>query len=392
MRTPELTMASSSSTIQKKSDRTRAQLTILLLDWQVRERFFALDWLNDQTVQRDRYEVLWVELYDRVVPEVVEKVDGHYTMGQKGMYHKHKGYNLGLLEAQGRLFCVCDSDAVFPPDFVESIFKRFDVDGPKLRPQVLMHYEYRTPATYPEEGLASIEDLRKFEWRDLWPNVGACMTAGREDAIRLGGFDEDKRYRGYMCGPYDLGWRLINAGQSEHWHDPSVALWHFAHPDPTGTTHAFSLRLWREIAHPHFDGHAAEAVEALGTGRLLPLRENARIRAMRLSQRRFDSELEAGLAGRVGPTGLSGTRRFGLRLMCLGQGVQRAGHGARRRLALALLGRRGYAVAKRFFGRGALRRLVRRCVGDRRYAKLKRMCGRGRPPLSASDSGEDQSS
>ena len=41
------------------------------------------------------------------------------------------------------------------------------------------------------------------------------MTVRKADAIRFGGFDEHADYRGYLCGPYELGWRLVNAGLPE---------------------------------------------------------------------------------------------------------------------------------------------------------------------------------
>jgi hypothetical protein len=268
-------------------------VSLLLLDWSVRERFQALDYLSRQTVPRDRYELIWIELYDRVIPEAMEKADMVMTCGQRGLYHKHFGYNTGLLQARGRIITICDSDAVFPPSFIESIIRSFEADSPgELRPLVLMHYQYRSPSPYPDEPCAAA-DLSRFQWMELWPNVGACMSVRKEDALRLGGFDEHESFRGYMCGPYDLGWRMVNLGIPEVWHDPSVALHHFAHPDPYATyLKPFTRKLWREIAHPHIDGHALKAVEAFSTGRLLPLKENPDIHALRMAGRQIGTTFE----------------------------------------------------------------------------------------------------
>ena len=214
------------------------RLSFILLDWGCRERFNTLDWLCQQNVPKDQYELIWVELYDRVMDEVMEKADIVITCNQRGKYHKHKGYNIGLLQARGELICVCDSDAVFPPDFVQSVFSSFHIEEERPAfPLVLMHYEWRTSLLYPD-GLTDTESLKdssRWKWWPLIVNEGACMTVRRSDAIRFGGFDEHRSYMGYLCGPYDLGWRLVNAGWPEIWHDESVALWHFAHPDPIGT-------------------------------------------------------------------------------------------------------------------------------------------------------------
>lgn len=285
------------------------RLSFILLDWGCRERFTTLDWLNRQNVSRDQYELIWVELYDRVMDEVMEKADVVITCSQRGTYHKHVGYNIGLLHARGELICVCDSDAVFPVDFVRSVFRSFGVeDRGMAQPLVLMHYEWRTSLLYPDNlsDAETLKDAERWKWWPLIVNEGACVTVRRVDAIRFGGYDEHPSYIGYLCGPYDLAWRLVNAGWPEIWHDSSVALWHFAHPDPIGTNgQKASLRQLMEKAHPHMNGHALKAVEAFSTGRFQPLRENPRIWALRMKDRCIGSELEVGYSNLTGQNGFS---------------------------------------------------------------------------------------
>src|SRR2546421_12853432 len=114
-------------TVHKGAARAGSPLvSIILLDWNCRERFQALEWLPTQNIPRDQYELIWLELSDRVVPEALQNADVVITCNQKkGAYHKHKGYNAGLLEARGEIITVCDSDAVFPPNFVKSIIDSF---------------------------------------------------------------------------------------------------------------------------------------------------------------------------------------------------------------------------------------------------------------------------
>jgi hypothetical protein len=171
-----------------------------------------------------------------------------------------------------------------------------------------MHYEWRTSLLYPD-GLTDTETLKdhtRWQWWPLIVNEGACMTVRRADAIRFGGFDEHPSYKGYLCGPYDLGWRLINAGWPEVWHDEAVALWHFAHPDPIGTNgQQASLKQLLEKAYPHINGHALTAVEAFSTGRFQPLQENPDIWALRMRDRLIGSELETRYADLTGQGGYS---------------------------------------------------------------------------------------
>ena len=153
---------------------------------------------------------------------------------------------------------------------------------------------------------ATLKDSERWKWWPLIVNEGACVTVRRSDAIRFGGFDEHESYRGYLCGPYDLGWRLINAGWPEIWHDESVALWHFAHPDPIGANcHKASLKQLMEKSYPHINGHALTAVDAFSTGRFQPLKENSKIWALRMQDRKIGSELEFGYSNLTGQNGYS---------------------------------------------------------------------------------------
>jgi GT2 family glycosyltransferase len=325
-------------------------VSIVLLDWSCRERFHALDWLSRQNVPREQFEIIWVELFERVVQKAMEDADVVITCGQKGPYHKHSGYNEGLLAAKGEILTVCDSDAVFPPDFVASIIESFHSDGGRRKSLVLMHYERRGQSEYPP-GLNSIDELSRYQWADLWPNVGACMSVTRADAIRFGGFDEHYSYRGYICGPYDLGWRLVNAGIPEIWHDEKVALWHFAHPIPAesaGDSWLGALKRWREVGFPHMDYHALTAVESFSTGRLLPLEENRQVHCLRMSLRQIGTKYEEKYATQTGPRGFSWRQKLPLRLRLIRETLIRLGN-LRKLRSFLRNGRKRYPPAKKDF-------------------------------------------
>lgn len=312
--TPEQAQSGAPRFVKKPSaDAPRPKVSIILLDWSVRERFHALDWLERQTVARTDYEILWVELYRRVPAEALRGADQVLTLGQQGLYHKHKGYNAGLLAARGDIVTVCDSDAVFPARFVESILEAFGLPVSPLpgrkepQPLVLMHHEWRTgsPHPYPDglerlypEGLRQVADMRKYGvWTPLSPNVGACVSVRRRDALGLGGFDEDESLRGLVCGPYDLAWRLVNAGLPQRWEE-QAALWHFAH---NNSDQQMSASGQSEITFPQIIGHALAPMEALVTGRTMPLAENPAVCAARLAQRLPGCDVERRLSVFSGP-------------------------------------------------------------------------------------------
>jgi len=344
-------MMNKAITIHKSSQANTPKVSLILLDWSCRERFHALDWLNRQDAARDEYELIWVELYDRIAPEAMEKADVVITCGQKNLYHKHEGYNIGLLNAKGKVVTVCDSDAVFPEDFINSIINSFNLSGSDSPESlVLMHYQFRSPALYPD-GLSDLKELKNYIWADLWPNVGACMSVSRSDAMRFGGFDEHRSFRGYLCGPYDLGWRLINAGIPEIWQDESVALWHFSHPDPPATYgQSFSFKMWREKTYPHINHHALMAVEAFSTGRILPRKENSEIYKIRMHQRRIGTKFEEDYAWITEREGFTRWQKLKLHILFASElPVQ---------IFKSIIGKPVVQVLKRF-------------LGPRRYEKLR---------------------
>ena len=284
-------------TVHKRNAKVKDPLvSVILSDWSVRDKFQALDWLNRQDAPRDEYELIWVELYDRVSPEAMAHADVVITCSQKGVYSKHNGHNIGYLHARGQIVTVCDSDAVFPPDFICSIRKSFSRNSSgELKSLVLMHDEYRNNSIPYPDGILTIEKVRSYPWLPLWKNAGACNSVLKADAIRLGGWDEHRSFRGPACGG-DLLWRLINAGVPQKWHDDSVALYHFAHPHPeVFEVFSFSVKMWRELVTPYVHGAAYVAVESFATGRLLPLKENHEVHRARMSLRTIGSEAESAI-------------------------------------------------------------------------------------------------
>src|SRR5579883_3376326 len=49
-------------------------VSLILLDWNCRESFHALDYLARQDVPRDDYEIIWIEFYDRRADEIDRRI------------------------------------------------------------------------------------------------------------------------------------------------------------------------------------------------------------------------------------------------------------------------------------------------------------------------------
>src|SRR5215471_6005806 len=102
--------------ILKQSARKQPRLSLILLDWGVRESFHLLHYLKDQTVPRDAFEVILIEFYSGI-SEALEKSASELDtwilleMPQACYYHKHLMYNVGVVFAKGDIVMIADSDA-----------------------------------------------------------------------------------------------------------------------------------------------------------------------------------------------------------------------------------------------------------------------------------------
>ena len=235
----------------KRSARASPKLSLILLDWSVRESFHLLHYLARQDVPRDAFEVLVIEYYSRV-SEALRKFESEVDtwllleMPEDCYYHKHLMYNAGILLARGELCVICDSDAMVKPGFIRSITETFEQD-----PNLVLHLDqFRNnrrdfyPFNYPSfeavagEGCINNSDGRTtgiLDHRDPIHsrNYGACMCARRSDLIDIGGADEHLDFVGHICGPYDMTFRLVNHGRRELWH-PTEFMYHTWHPGQAG--------------------------------------------------------------------------------------------------------------------------------------------------------------
>ncbi len=274
----------------KRSARSSPKLSLVLVDWSVRESFHLLHYLARQDVPRELFEVIVVEYYDRRSDAVAaheEQVDAWLLleMPASTYYHKHLMYNAGLLLAKGDIVVVGDSDAMVRESFIRSILERFAAE-----PGIVLHldqyrndrkdlYPFRYPSFEDVTGPGCINDgggrtMGLADRRDPLHsrNYGACMCARRDDLIAIGGADQHIDYLGHICGPYEMTFRLLNMGRREVWH-ASEFMYHSWHPGAYGADNYLG---------PHDGRHmSSTALEALASGRVLPLVENAAIRALR---------------------------------------------------------------------------------------------------------------
>lgn len=284
----------------KRSERGRPRLSLILADWSVRESFHLLHYLKRQTVPREAFEVIVVEFYGRRSPALeplAAEIDGWLLLGmpEACCYHKHLIYNAGVALAQGPIVAIADSDAIVSETFTASILEAFEAD-----PDIVLHldqfrnerrdlYPFRYPEIAEVVGAGCINDAGGTTTGLIDTvdplhrrNYGACMAARRDDLLAIGGADEHIDYAGHICGPYEMTFRLFNAGKRELWHEREFT-YHSWHPGAAGVGN---------YQGPH-DGRqmATGALQALVSGRVRPWLENGAIRLLRESDAASEGEL-----------------------------------------------------------------------------------------------------
>jgi hypothetical protein len=274
----------------KQSTRAQPRVSLILLDWSVRESFHLLHYLSLQDVPRDQFEVVIIEYYSRET-ELIRKfdaqVDAWVVLGMPDdcYYHKHLMYNTGIALARGDICVICDSDAMVKENFIRTIAAEFDRD-----PNIVLHldqfrnirrdlYPFRYPGFDEVLGvgcLNNVDGKTKGVLDTEDPihtrNYGACMCARRADLVAIGGADEHLDFLGHVCGPYDMTFRLVNYGRTEVWHQ-SEFMYHTWHPGQGGVDNYLG---------PHDGRHVSStSLAVLQSGRVMPLVENAAIRRLR---------------------------------------------------------------------------------------------------------------
>ncbi len=279
-------------------------MSLVLLDWSVRESFHLLYYLGKQTVDRDEFEVVFIEYYSREAEPLkpfAEQVDTWVLleMPEACIYHKHLMYNCGIIFCRGESVVICDSDAMVKDSFIHTIILEFEKND-----RIVLHLDqFRNsrkefyPFNYPSFGevlgdgcINNIGGKTKGILDTVDPlhsrNYGACMCARRADLIAIGGADEHLDYLGHICGPYEMTFRLVNYGLDEIWHEGEY-LYHTWHPGQAGVDN---------YQGPH-DGRqmSSTALEALILKRVWPLVENRAIQLLRKQEGMSSEVIEGAL-------------------------------------------------------------------------------------------------
>lgn len=225
----------------------KPKISVVMVDGSFRERFHSLDYLADQTMSREDYEVLWCEYYGHVAPELSQRLEAMpnaraICLDRGGVYHSSYCFNAGIAAARGELIVIPDADLVFERDFLETVWRDHEQN------ERLVEYFHRYNEPEPAEAKVvkpvTIERLRQVCKLTNPANYGACLSVRRQWLMAINGYEQHPVFAtGFHANDVDVYTRLRNLGLVVRWH-PEVRLYHPWHPQTAYVAPNFTPQHW----------------------------------------------------------------------------------------------------------------------------------------------------
>jgi GT2 family glycosyltransferase len=228
---------------QNKSQNPK--ISVLLVDGSYRPHFAVIDSLKRQTFAANDYEVLWIEYYDKVKQELIEKMNARenfrvITLKENGIYHSSYCFNRGIMDAQGEILVILDADVLFGEDFLEKVWDEHQNN------ECLVMYVFRMDE--PEQPGNSpfcldLDSLKKKCQLANPSNYGGCLTVRKKWLLKINGYEKDDVFRtgGDHANGLDVHTRFKNLGMHIMW-SPDLRIYHPWHPHKPGRQKAYMLQ------------------------------------------------------------------------------------------------------------------------------------------------------
>lgn len=208
----------------------KPSVSVIMVDGGFRENFSALQSLGRQTLNREDYELLWVEYYDEAKPglrTLVREIPNArlITLGRNGIYHSSYCFNEGIRQAEGEFLFIPDADVIASDDFLETAIREHQ-DHEKL---VIYFHRADEPQDSCEKN-PSLEHLRRVCRINPNPNYGTCVSARKHWFARINGYEQHPVFAsGFHANGLDVYTRFRILGLHVMWH-PNLVFYHPWHP------------------------------------------------------------------------------------------------------------------------------------------------------------------
>lgn len=208
------------------------RISVILVDGSFRDHFHMISFLGSQTWTTDDYEVIWVEYYDCVKPELRQEIERFpnmrvITLNRSGPYHSSYCFNAGIVAARAELVVIPDADLAVESDFLQRIWSEHQ-SNPKL---VMYLYRYMEPAKLHVVDW-TLEHLRVVSRLTNPSNYGGCLTVRKEWLQAINGYEQHSVFGVHdHANGLDIYTRLKIYGLHVMWH-PDIKVYHPWHIRP----------------------------------------------------------------------------------------------------------------------------------------------------------------
>jgi len=205
-----------------------SKISVIMMDAGFRERFHLIDCLNNQTLPRDRYEIIWVEHFDKIHPELQAKENVRFILLNRALetYSMSHCLNEGVRQSTGDLLVIPDGDVFIRNDFLERVLTEHE------RYEDLVLYIRRYDQAEEDVGPMTVDYLERTCHLKRATNYGGCVTVRKKWMLKVNGYEQHPIFYGHnYWGGRDLYVRFRNLGLAIKWH-PSLKVYHPWHPNP----------------------------------------------------------------------------------------------------------------------------------------------------------------
>ena len=222
-----------------RKENTISKISVIMVDAGFREKFHLIDFLNDQTLAREDYELIWVEYYDKVRKELTNKRGVRiFTLNKTGKpYHMAYCFNEGIRQSLGDLLVIMDADLVVNPTFLETIKEEHE-----KCPELAMYLQrWDEPKEKHKENI-SLQHLKKVCIYRNPRNYGGCLSVRKKWLLTVNGYEQHPIFAGLHALAMDMYTRLKNLGLHIKWH-PTERVYHPWHPGTLAPSESYILQL-----------------------------------------------------------------------------------------------------------------------------------------------------
>jgi hypothetical protein len=202
------------------------KISVVMIDGGFRENVFGAKYFSQQNFPEDDYEIIWVDYFDRIHPEISSnpKIKAIH-LDKKGIYHSSYCFNMGIKKARGEVIIIPDADLIVMPDFLDRVWDLH------RQYEKLVVYGYRYDEV--KEGILESHDFKELEDKCVLKNplnFGGCLTVRKRWLLQMNGFEQHDILRtGFHANGMLMSTRFKNMGLAIQW-EPSLKLYHPWHP------------------------------------------------------------------------------------------------------------------------------------------------------------------